>query len=97
MGQLGADIGGGGGNNHQIGAVGQGNVLHLMDKVPVKGIHHCLPAGELLKRQGGDKLGGVFGHYHFHIGMKLYQSGSKAGCLVGSDTAGDTQKDGFFF
>ena len=56
VGQLGAHIGGGGGDDHQVGAVGQGDVLHLMGEVAVKGVHHGPVPGELFKSEGGDEL-----------------------------------------
>ena len=52
VGQLGAHIGGGGGDDHQVGAVGQGDVLHLMGEVAVKGVHHGPVPGELFKSEG---------------------------------------------
>ena len=87
VGQLGGHIGGGGGDHHQIGTLSQCDMLHLMDKVAVKGVHYDLIARELLKGQRGHKFGGVLGHDHLHIGVELDQSGSQGSGLIRGDAA----------
>ena len=95
MGQLCADIGGGGSNDNQIRALGKSNVLHLMHKIPVKGIDQNLAPGELLKGQRCNKLGGMFRHDHFHSGMLLDQCGCQRHRFIGGNSAGNTQQNGF--
>ena len=95
VGQFGAHIGGGGGDEYQVGAVRQGDVLYLVGEVPVEGVHHAPPPGELLKGEGGDKSGGVLGHDHLHTGAPLHQRRGQSGRLVGRDSPCDPQKDGF--
>ena len=85
------------GDNDQIGTFRQGNMLHLMAEIPVKGIHHGAAAGELFKGQGGDEFRGVFGHDNFHSGMLLDQGRCQGGRLVGGNAAGDAKKNGFSF
>ena len=70
-------------------------MLHLMDKVPVKGIHHDPVAGELLKGQRRDKLCGIAGHDHFHGCPELHKGGCQRGSLIGGDATGHAQKYGF--
>ena len=95
MGQLGAHVGGGGGHQHQVGAAGQGDVLHLVGEVPVKGVHHAPVAGELFKGERSDELGGVLGQNDLHAAVLLYQGGGQIGRLIGGDAPRDPQQDGF--
>ena len=95
VGQFGAHIGGGRGDDDQVGPVGHGDVLHLMDEVAVKGVGQALVARQLLKGERSDELGGVLGHDDLHMGVLLDQRGGKIGSLVRGDAAGDAQQDGF--
>jgi len=52
-------------------------------------------AGELLKGEGGDKLGGVLGHHDLYLAVLLDQGRGQRSGLVGGNAAGDAQKDGF--
>ena len=97
VGKLRADVGRGRGNDNQVGTLGQGDVLHLVGEIPVKGIDHGAAAGELLKGQGRYKLSGIFGHDHLHRRVLLDKQGSQSGRLVGGDSAGDAQQNGFSF
>ena len=97
MGQLRRHIGGGRGHDDQIGTGGQGDVLHLMGEIAVKGIHHGPPSRQLFKDQGSDKFRGVLRHDDFHIGVLLDQSRCQSGGLVCGDAAADAQQDGFSF
>ena len=95
MGQLGAHIGGGGSDQHQIGAAGQGDVLHLVGEIPVKGIHHGAVPGELLEGEGRDELGGVLCQDHLHMAVLFDQGGGQGGGLIGGDAARDPKKNCF--
>ena len=97
MGYLGNHVGRGRGDKHQVGALGQGDVLHLMGEAAVKGVHHGAVPGELLKGQRGDEPGGVVGHDYLHAGVQLDQGGGQRGGLIGGDAAGDAQQNGFPF
>ena len=89
--QLGDDVGRSRSDHHQISLVGHGDVLHLEGKIPVKGVHQCLVAGQRLKGHRRDKLCGVLGHEHLHIAPQLHQGGSQVGHFVCGDPAGDPQ------
>ena len=95
VGQLCADIGGGGSNDNQIRALGKSNVLHLMHKIPVKGIDHNLAPGELLKGQRRNKFSGIFCHDHLNGSMLLNQCGCQCCCFIGGNSAGNPQQNGF--
>ena len=95
VGQLGQHIGRGGGHQHRVRLVGQGDVLHLERIVPVEGVHAHAVAGQGLKGVGADELGGVPGHQHMDIGAPLHQGGGQAGGFIAGDAAGDGQQHGF--
>ena len=54
-----------------------------------------LVARELLKGEGGDKLGGVGGHDHLYIGVLLHQRRDQRRRFVGGNAAGDPKQNGF--
>ena len=83
--------------NHAITVNQEGNMLHLMGEIPVEGVHHRPAAGKLLEGQGRNELGGVFGHDDLHRGVLLDKGGGQSGSLIGGNSAGDAQKDGFSF
>ena len=95
VGQFGADVGRGRSNQDQVSPVGQGNVLHLMGEIPVKGVDNGAAARQLFKGQRGDKLRGVLGHNHLHRRVLLDQSRAESRGLIGGNAAGNAQKDGF--
>ena len=97
VGKLRAHIGCGRGDDHQVSPFRQSNMLHLMGEIPVEGVHHRPAAGKLLEGQGRDELGGVFGHNDLHRGVLLDKGGGQSGGLIGGNSAGDAQKDGFSF
>ena len=97
MGQFGTDIGSCRSNNDKISGLSQRNVLYLVGEIPVKGIYHGSVTGELLKGERGDKLRGMFGHDDLHLCVEFDKSRAEAGCLIGSNTAGDTQQHSFSF
>ena len=97
VGQFGAHVGGGRGDDDQICPVSQGDVLHLVGEVPVEGVHHAPVSCELLKGEGGDKLGGVGGHNNLHGGVLLHQRRGQCRRLIGGDAPGHAQQNGFAF
>ena len=97
MGDLGADVGGGGGHDHQIRPVRQGDMLHFVHRKAVEGIRIRLPGGQMLEGEGGDELCCVLRHHHVHLGMELHQGRRQVRRLIGRDPPGDPQQYGFSF
>ena len=64
-------------------------------EIAVKGIHHAFVAGEGLKGEGSDELGGVPGHDDLHIGSQLAQCAGHVGHFIGGNAAAYAQKDAF--
>ena len=95
VGQLGQHVGGGRGDQHQVGGVGQRHMGHVVLEIAVKGVHDAPAVGQRLKHQRRDELGGVFGHQHMHVGAQLDQRVRHVGHLVGGNAAGDAQHNGF--
>ena len=95
VGHFGDHVGRGGGHQDHVGLFGQRDVGDLEFEVAVKGVHHALVAGQGLKGDGSDELGGVFGHDDLHIGPQLAQCAGHIGHLIGGNAAGDAQKDAF--
>ena len=91
------DIGGGRSHQHHIGPLGQSHMLHRILEIPVEGVHQTLVARQGLKGDGIDEIGGIPGHEHLHIRMKLFQHGGQICDLIGGDGAGDCQNDGLVF
>ena len=63
MGQLRQHIGRRRGDEHQVGLLGQGDMLDLVGEIPVEGIEHRAVARQGFKGQGGDKLRRVPRHH----------------------------------
>ena len=97
VGQLGDHICGCRGDQHQIRRVGQRNMGHIILEVAVKGIHNAAVVGQGFKHQRGDKLRGVFGHQHMHIGAGFGQGMGHIGHFISSNPAGNAQHNGFAF
>ena len=72
-------------------------MLHLMAEIPVKGIYHSATPGKLFKSKRGYELGCVLGHDNFNCGVLLDQCRCQRSSFIRSNSAGDTQKDGFSF
>ena len=92
---LGNDIGGGRGDQQQVGGVCQRNMRYIILEVAVKGVHNAAAVGQRFKHQGGDELSGVFGHQHMDIRTQLDQCVRHIGHFIGSNAAGDTKDNGF--
>ncbi|MNI08255.1 hypothetical protein D3C73_612820 [compost metagenome] len=95
LGQTGDQVGGGRGDQHQVGPFGQFDVAHggfgrRVQQVQV----HRVP-GQCLHGQRGDELGTATGHDHAHFGALVHQAANQVGALVGSDTAADAQNNAF--
>ena len=72
-------------------------MLHTVLKIPVKGIHQTFIVGQSFKRNGMDKVCGIFRHDHMDISMKLYQHAGQIGCLISRNTSCHSQNYGFSF
>ena len=94
-GELADDIGRGRSHYHQIRLLGKGYVLHAVLKVPVEGVNEALGAGEGFEGDGVNEIGGVFGHEHLHMAVKLFQHPGKIGDFIGGNAAGYSQNNGF--
>ena len=92
VGQLGDDIRRGRGNEDQVRCRGQGDVMDVVGKVPVKSVHHAAVVGEGLEGQGGDELRGIPGHHHVDLRPRLPQGRGHVGDFVGGNAARDAQQ-----
>ena len=73
MGELCDHIRGSRRDQHKIGSVRHGDMLHTVLEVPVKGIHQRLLPRELLEGDRRHEFCGVLRHEHLHVGMLLYE------------------------
>ena len=96
MGGFGQHVGCGGRYDQQVRLIRQGHVLHMVLKIPIKGIHHGAVVGQGIKGVGADELRGVPGHYHLHVIAALYQQGRQHGGFIAGDTAGHAENHCFF-
>ena len=97
VGQLGQHVGGGRGDQHQVGGVGQRHMGHVVLEIAVKGVHDAPAVGQRLKHQRRDELGGVFGHQHMHVGPHLDQRMGHIGHFVCGDAPGNPDDDRLSF
>ena len=95
MGHFGHDIGGGRGDQKQIGLLGQGHVLHLPALGTVKGVRDAGIIAEGLKGEGRNELAGVRGHDDMHPRARFAQTGNHLAALVGRDASRDAHDHGF--
>ena len=85
VGQLGDDVGRGRGDEHQICRVGKADMGHVVLEVAVKRIDLAAAAGQRLKHQRRDKLGGVFRHKNMYIRAQLDECMRHVGHFVGGN------------
>jgi len=97
VGQLGDDVGRGRGDEHQICRVGKADMGHVVLEVAVKCIDLAAAAGQRLKHQRRDKLGGVFRHKNVYIRAQLDECMRHVGHFVGGNAPGDAEDNGFIF
>ena len=94
---LGDDVGGGRGHQDDVRLFGQLDVGHFKLEIPVEGVHHALVAGQRLKGDGRDELGGVAGHDDLDVGPPFFQRAGHPGHFISGDAAGHAQQDAFAF
>ena len=95
MGQASHEIGGRGGNQHQVCPAGQLDMAHgrFGGGVQQGGVHRV--AGEGLHGQRGDEFTGALGHDHPHLCAHILQPAHQISGFIGGNTAGDAQQDPF--
>ena len=70
---------------------------HVVLEVAVKRIDLAAAAGQRLKHQRRDELGGVFRHKNVHIRAQLDECMCHVGHFVGGNAPGDAEDNGFIF
>lgn len=94
VGVFGEGVGGGGGEEEEIGALGECDVSGGGGEgLPHAGMDGAV--GEGFEGQGGDESLGGIGHDHIHIGTFPEEEAAEVGGLVGGDASGDTEEEGF--
>ncbi|MCY1438857.1 hypothetical protein D9M68_594710 [compost metagenome] len=95
LGQARHDVGGGRGDQHQVGPAGQFDVAHGRFGGGVEQVHVHRVAGQGLHGQGSDEFTPALGHHYADFGAQVAQAADQFGALVGGDTATHTQDDAF--
>jgi hypothetical protein len=91
VGELGDDVGGGGGDEQQVGAVGGLDVADLPGPLDLEQVGDDGAVGEHLERERAHEAPGVPGHDHGDTGLLLEQHADELGGLVGRDASGDAE------
>ncbi|MCY1280381.1 hypothetical protein D9M69_359920 [compost metagenome] len=95
LGEACQQVGGGRGDQHQVGPARQLDVAHGGFGGGVEQVEVYRVAGQCLQGQRGDELAAALGHYHAHFGALVAQPANQFGALVGGDAAADAQDDAF--
>ncbi|MNX15646.1 hypothetical protein D3C86_454960 [compost metagenome] len=95
LGQAGDQVGGGRGDQYQIGPFRQLDVAHRGFGSRVEQVEVDWVAGQRLHGQRGDELGAAMGHDHAYFGTLIDQATNQIGALVGRDAAADAEHDAF--
>src|SRR5206468_1536074 len=82
-------VGGGGCDEEQVGGAGGVNVGHAPLGGGVPGVHPDGMAGERLKRQRRDEVGGVGGHHHAHLVAPLDEGAGQLRRLIHRNAGAD--------
>ncbi|MNZ67670.1 hypothetical protein D3C78_859250 [compost metagenome] len=93
LGHAGHEVGGGGGDQHQVGPFGQFDVAHGRFGGRVEQIHVYRVAGQRLQGQRGDEFSTTTGHDDAHLRAVLQESANQLGALVGGNAAPDAEND----
>ena len=93
QGQFGDGVGGGRGDEEQIGLVGQFNVGGLPSFRFVVKVGDDRMTREGFEGQGGDEAEGVGGHDDGNVASVLDQQAGQIGGFIGGDGAGDAVDD----
>ena len=84
-------------DHHCIRLLGNGHMLYLELKIPVKGIYQAFISRKGLKGDGINEIHRVFCHKHVYLRMKLHQGAGQICCLIGRDASCHSQKNGLSF
>jgi hypothetical protein len=95
LGQARDQVGGGRGDEDQVGPARQLDMAHggFGGRVEQVEVHRM--AGEGLQGQRGDEFAPALGHHHAHFGALILESAHQFGALVGGDAATDADDDAF--
>lgn len=93
VGELAQEVGGGGGDEQEVGAVGEIDVARFPGILFVfKGNENGM-AGEGLEGEGSDEFAGGSGHDGVNLVAELDELGGEFGGFVGGDGSGDAEDD----
>ncbi|MNJ62198.1 hypothetical protein D3C77_580290 [compost metagenome] len=95
MGQLGHEVGAGGGDQHGVRAARQVDVRHVVGHARIPGVHEDRPARQGLHGDGGDEVRGRLGHHHVDRGALFGHAPYQLGDFVAGDAPGQTEDDAF--
>ena len=95
VGHFGNDVGRGRCHQNDIRLFGQRDVSDLELEIAVEGVHHALVAGQRLKDERGDEMGGVLSHNDLHVRPQLFECAGHICHFIGGNAAGNAQKDAF--
>jgi hypothetical protein len=68
-------------------------MFYAIFKMPVKSVDETFIAGECLKRNGIDEVGGIFRHNDSNIRPLFFQHTCQRSNFIGRDASGYTQYD----
>ncbi|MNP12941.1 hypothetical protein D3C76_1051980 [compost metagenome] len=95
LGQARHDVGGGGGDQHQVGPAGQFDMPHGRFGGGIEEVQVYRMAGQRLEGQRSDELTAALSHHDTHLGALIAQTANQLSALVGGDTTTHTQDDAF--
>ena len=95
LGQAGDQIGGGRGDQHQVGPFRQLDMAHGCFGGRVEQIQVNRVAGQGLHGQRGNELTAAAGHDHAHLGALVEEPANQLGALVSGNAAADAENDAF--
>eukprot|EP01132_Coremiostelium_polycephalum_P020831 gene20832-biopygen11637 len=95
LGQAGDQVGGGRGDQHQVGPLGQLDVAHGGFGRRVQQVEVNRVAGQGLHGQRGDEFTAATGHDHAHFGALVEKPANQLCALVGGNAAADAENDAF--
>ena len=95
LGEARQQVGGGRGDQHQVGPFGQLDVAHRRLGGRIEQIQMHRMAGQGLEGQGSDELASCTGHHYMDFRALVAQAADQLRALVGGDAAADAQDDAF--
>ena len=95
LGQAGDQVGGGRGDQHQVGPFGQFDMAHGGFGRRVQQVQVNRVPGQGLHGQRRDELTAAAGHDHAHFGALVEEPADQLCALVGGNAAADAENDAF--